>query len=102
MRCRAIGTGAEMLLDEPRLFSGQLAVDEWAQVLETISASHPQPTFREPPRALARRSRARDKRDITVPIGAPVMSLIWRYDISFSSRSTKTSFSSGGSASTAD
>src|SRR5438128_2236753 len=47
--------------------------------------------------AVSRRLRPRARRDITVPIGAPVTSPICLYDIPSSSRSTSTSRYSAGS-----
>ena len=63
------------------LLGHQLVVDERVQQIATLRTLHHELSSIEVPRSEARRLRARDRRDMTVPIGTPTTVLISAYKV---------------------
>src|SRR5262245_55190880 len=92
---RAAFAAGEVGFDVARVAGIELAVDQRVQHQSGFVAVHC--VFSSAASQAARSSRRpRASRDITVPIGAPTMSAISRYDRSLTSRSTNTSRNASG------
>src|SRR5467141_2205737 len=97
----ATGASGDVLLDLERSAQIELVVHVGVDQLLGLGAVHDALPCWRPATAACSCLRARDSRDITVPMGMCAMSAISLYESPSISRSTKTSRNSTGSASTA-